>query len=158
MRLPAVALASFVLAQASASGRERIRTVTNAKYGITFAVPSGWTIQVNSSYQVTARGPDGGLETHAVILSKPERAIRDFFVVSGEGGDLHTRAGWTCASSRSWRPNPVMEVVACAEQLKNGHSILVSLIGRKEWIHRVGGESFLRSLVAKMRGFRAEDD
>jgi hypothetical protein len=157
-RTAILVLLATVLVQAPVVGRQRVTTVTDAKYGLTFAVPTGWATEVHSSYEVISRGPEGGLETHAVVLATPDRAVRDYFLVAGEVGSVHTRGTWTCASSRSWRPSPGMEVVVCAKQLKNGHALLVSLIGRKEWLHRVDGETFLRSLTSKMRGFHADDD
>ena len=141
-----------------AVARLPITTVTNATYGLKFAVPFGWTPEVKSTYQVVARGLEGGFETHVVVRAAPQNAVRDYFLNSGEAGDLHVHGGWWCASSRSWYVNPHVSVIACSEQMKTGHALVASIVAKKEWLRHAGGEMFLRSLVAKMHGFRGDDD
>ena len=141
-----------------AAAGPRMTTMTDKKYGLTFAVPSGWRAEVSSTYQVVARGKEGGFETHIVIQSTPERAVHDYFLPTGELGDVHKDAQWVCASSRSWRLNPRVGVAICSRRLRNGHALVATLTAEREWLVRAGGESFLRTLVAPMRGFRAEDD
>jgi hypothetical protein len=145
---------------ASARGRQSITIVkaTDSKYGVTFAVPAGWKAQVDSTYQMVARGKEGGLSTHVVLNAAPQNAVRSFFTWSEEAGDVHTRGRWACATSRSWRLNPRVRVVVCGQQMSNGHVLMVSLIAEKEWLRRAGDEALLRSLVESFRGFRAEDD
>jgi hypothetical protein len=146
--------------QAFAKERQPIKIVkvTNAKYGLAFAVPVGWTPQVGSTYQVVARGKEGGLSTHVVVNAIPAKAVRDFFIWSEEAGEIHKAGRWTCAASRSWRLNPHVSVAICGEQMTNGHVLMVSIVAEKEWLRRAGGEELLRRLVANFRGFRADDD
>jgi hypothetical protein len=92
------------------------------------------------------------------IYSAPEKALHDFFLPSGEMGPVDVRNGWACAPSRSWRLNPAVGVAVCCRQLPNGHSLVATLTAEKAWLRKVGGVRFLRVLVARMRGFRAEDD
>lgn len=148
----------LVLAPFGAHGREHTKTVRDAKYGVTVTVPFDWTVEVHSSFEVVSRGPQGGLETHAVVSTTPSRAVHDYFLVPGEEGPPVTNGPWTCAASRTWKQNPRVDVAVCARQIGHGHVLLVSLTGEKAWFVRVGRESFLRRLVAGMRGFRAEDD
>lgn len=151
-------LIALVFLCGRASAHPSITTIKSSKYGISFAVPSGWTVQIDSSYQVVARGKEGGLETHAVVLATPEKAVRDYFLDPAEAGPVHKTGRWTCAPSRSWRLNPRVGVVVCSERLRNGNALMVSLVAEKNWLGKAGGERFLRVLVSKMRGFQADDD
>jgi hypothetical protein len=135
-----------------------ITTVSDAKHGLTFAVPAGWTTETRSSYQIVSRGPEGGLETHVVVWSAPAAALRDYFLAGGDIGRVEAHGGWWCAPSRTWRVNPAVGVAVCSRQLANGHSLLVSLTAEKAWLRKAGGVRFLRMLARKMRGFRADDD
>jgi hypothetical protein len=136
-----------------------LETVRDAKHGLTFAVPAGWKTETHSSYEIVSRGPMGGLETHVVVFAAPDAALRSYFLSSnGEMGTVDVHAGWTCAASRVWRLNPSVDVAVCSRQLSNGHSLVASLTGEKAWLRKVGGVRFLRVLVARMHGFRAEDD
>jgi len=141
-----------------ADARQNITTVKSSKFGISFAVPTGWKVQIDSSYQVVARGKEGGLETHAVVSATPEKAVHDYFLDPAEAGPVHKNGRWTCAQSLSWRLNPSVGVVVCSEQLQNGNALMVSLVAEKNWLGKAGGERFLRSLVSKIRGFHADDD
>jgi hypothetical protein len=156
LRAAAVIIAAAVARDASA--RPAIESVSDVRYGLTFAVPAGWRSEAHSTYQVIARGREGGLETHVNVFATAPNAVRDFFLVGGEIGRVEVEAQWTCADSRSWRLNPRVGVAVCAHQLANGHALVASLTAEKDWLRRAGGRRFLRLLVARMRGFRAEDD
>jgi len=136
----------------------RFVQIVDTKYGLHFAVPKGWTPYVHSAYEVGARGKDGGMETHVVIRSRPVRAVRDYFLIPGERGAVHFDGRWACATSRNWSANPGVDVVVCSSRLPNGHALVVSVLAHRWWLRRAGGETFLRSLVQAMRGFRADDD
>jgi hypothetical protein len=135
-----------------------ITTVTDAKHKLRFAVPVGWTTESHSSYEIVSRGPEGGLETHVVVLSEPPAALHDYFLSAGEMGPVEVHGAWTCAPSRSWRLNPAVGVAVCSRQLANRHALVVSLTAEKGWLRKVGGVRFLLRLVVRMRGFRADDD
>jgi hypothetical protein len=135
-----------------------ITTVNDAKHGLTFAVPVGWRTESHSSYQIVSRGPEGGLETHVAVWSAPAAALRDYFLSAGEIGRVEVHGPWACAPSRTWRLNPAVGVAVCSRQLENGHALVVSLTAEKAWLRKAGGVRFLRRLVVKMRGFRADDD
>jgi hypothetical protein len=135
-----------------------LKTISDAKHGLTFAVPVGWTTESRSSYQIVSRGPEGGLESHVAVWSAPAAALRDYFLSAGEMGRAEVHKGWVCAPSRSWRLNPAVGVAVCSRQLMNGHALVVSLTAEKAWLRKVGGVRFLQVLVLKMRGFRADDD
>ena len=161
LTLAVLVLGTWGSRQAFARGRQPIKivNVSDSRSGLTFAVPAGWKSQVDSTYQVVARGKDGGLSTHVVVKATPAKAVHDFFIWPEEAGDIHADGGpWTCAASRSWRANLKMNVVVCGEQLRNGHVLMVVIVADKDWLNRAGGEAFLRSLVVSFRGFRAEDD
>jgi hypothetical protein len=145
-------------ARAGLSARQRTRTVSDARFGIVFRVPADWVVEVHSAYEVVARGKPGGFETHAVVFTTPEKAVRDYFVDAVETAGVHERGRWTCASGLSRRAAPATGVVVCAEQLRNGHALMASLKADVTWLQAVGGETFLRRLVADMKGFRADDD
>lgn len=157
-RISVLGLIALLSLCGGAAAHPSITTVNSSEYGISFSIPIGWSVQIDSAYQVVARGKEGGLETHAVVLATPEKAVHDYFLIPGEAGPVHKNGRWTCASSRSWSLNPRVGVVVCAKQLGNGNALMVSLIAEKSWLGKAGGERFLRSLVSKMRGFHADDD
>jgi hypothetical protein len=138
--------------------RPEVIAVSDARFGLRFAVPAGWRTQVDSTYQIVSRGREGGLETHVVVFASPRDAVRDYFLTGGEAGPIVASWRWTCAASLAWRLNPRVAVAACAWQLENGHALVVTLTAEKTWLRRAGGDRFLRSLAVRMRGFRADDD
>jgi hypothetical protein len=153
--LIAVAMACV---SSTAAAEHGLKVLSDARFGITFAIPSGWTAIASSTYQVVARGAQGGLGTQVAIRSGAARAVQDYFLTPGEGGVVHVIGSWACASSRSWHLNQSMRVVVCAEDMRNGNALVVTFMAEKAWLRKAGGEAFVRSLVSKIRGFRAEDD
>jgi hypothetical protein len=151
-------IATSLSARAGMSDGQRTRTVSDARFGIVFRVPADWTVEVHSAFEVIARGKPGGFETHVVVFTNPVKAVRDSFVDTVETGTVHERGRWTCASGLSRKAAPSTGVVVCAEQLRNGHTLMASLKADVTWLRAVGGETFLRRLVAHIRGFRADDD
>jgi hypothetical protein len=138
--------------------RSGLKVISDARFGITFAIPAGWTATASSTYQVVARGPQGGFATQVAIRSAADRAVRDYFILRGKRGGVHVVGNWACASSRSWKLNQAVSVVVCGQNMRNGNALVVALTADRAWLKREGGEVFLRSLVHRMKGFRAEDD
>src|SRR5262245_39691206 len=120
-RFPKRGMPILLLLVALAAGgplRVKLVKITNAKHGVTIAIPEGWKPQVDTPFQVIARGKEGGLKTHLVEKVTPERAVRGFFADSGEPGEIHVKGPWTCTLSRAWWRNPQTDVVVCARQLE----------------------------------------